>query len=205
MQARYYDPVIGRFYSNDPVDAMGHIARGNPVHGFNRFAYANNNPYKYIDPTGMAGNCLFCRTDYNTQSLASNGTPKRQTVDGKMAEQSGANNISEFNDTTTGEVVTEIGSKLPGGGGVVASVVGTVIQSVEGADVTSTASGVINGTVAGTITEDVLTDGGKNASNVKTKIISTAVGAVVGMVSSANEKNNATNRAEQKLEKKEED
>jgi len=55
MQARYYDPVIGRFYSNDPVDALGHITRGNPVHGFNRYTYANNNPYKYTDPDGKFG------------------------------------------------------------------------------------------------------------------------------------------------------
>lgn len=53
MQARYYDPVIGRFYSNDPVDALGHMQRGNSIaHGFNRYAYANNNPYKYTDPDG---------------------------------------------------------------------------------------------------------------------------------------------------------
>ncbi|WP_232279912.1 RHS repeat-associated core domain-containing protein [Shewanella denitrificans] len=45
MQARYYDPLIGRFYSNDPISYRG-------VHSFNRYAYANNNPYKYIDPTG---------------------------------------------------------------------------------------------------------------------------------------------------------
>ncbi len=52
MQARYYDPVIGRFYSNDPVDILGHMDLGNPVQGFNRYAYANNNPYKYTDPDG---------------------------------------------------------------------------------------------------------------------------------------------------------
>jgi RHS repeat-associated protein len=45
MQARYYDPVIGRFYSNDPIGFRD-------VHSFNRYAYANNNPYKYTDPTG---------------------------------------------------------------------------------------------------------------------------------------------------------
>lgn len=45
MQARYYDPVIGRFYSNDPVGTSG-------VTNFNRYAYANNNPYKYVDPNG---------------------------------------------------------------------------------------------------------------------------------------------------------
>lgn len=53
MQARYYDPVIGRFYSNDPVDALGQMQRGDPVHGFNRYAYANNNPYSNTDPDGM--------------------------------------------------------------------------------------------------------------------------------------------------------
>ncbi|MCF7516159.1 RHS repeat-associated core domain-containing protein, partial [Pseudoalteromonas sp. L7] len=52
MQARYYDPVIGRFYSNDPLDAMGHLSKGD-IHGFNRYAYANNNPYKYTDPDGL--------------------------------------------------------------------------------------------------------------------------------------------------------
>lgn len=52
MQQRYYDPVIGRFYSNDPVDFMGHMRRGNSSMGFNRYAYANNNPYKYTDPDG---------------------------------------------------------------------------------------------------------------------------------------------------------
>jgi uncharacterized protein RhaS with RHS repeats len=46
MQARYYDPVIGRFYSNDPIGFRD-------IHSFNRYAYANNNPYKYVDPDGM--------------------------------------------------------------------------------------------------------------------------------------------------------
>ncbi len=45
MQARYYDPKIGRFYGVDPVGYRD-------VHSFNRFAYANNNPFKYNDPDG---------------------------------------------------------------------------------------------------------------------------------------------------------
>ena len=49
MQQRYYDPVIGRFYSNDPVG----FKTNNPI-TFNRYAYGNNNPYKYIDPDGRA-------------------------------------------------------------------------------------------------------------------------------------------------------
>ncbi|WP_308365247.1 MULTISPECIES: RHS repeat-associated core domain-containing protein [unclassified Microbulbifer] len=54
MQARYYDPAIGRFYSNDPVG----YTLSNPVMSFNRYLYVNNNPYKYTDPTGMCGTGL---------------------------------------------------------------------------------------------------------------------------------------------------
>ena len=48
MQARYYDPVAGRFISTDPV---GPSAGG--VFKFNRFAYVDNNPIVNIDPDGQ--------------------------------------------------------------------------------------------------------------------------------------------------------
>ena len=47
MQQRYYDPQIGRFLSVDPV-----TADGNTGSNFNRYWYANNNPYKFTDPDG---------------------------------------------------------------------------------------------------------------------------------------------------------
>lgn len=49
MQQRYYDPQIGVFLSVDPVTAYG-----NPVGAFNRYWYANSNPYKFTDPDGRA-------------------------------------------------------------------------------------------------------------------------------------------------------
>jgi RHS repeat-associated protein len=49
MGARYYDPVIGRFMGIDPVGFQE-----NNIHSFNRYAYANNNPYKYIDRNGRS-------------------------------------------------------------------------------------------------------------------------------------------------------
>jgi RHS repeat-associated protein len=61
MQQRYYDPVAGRFLSIDPV-----VTDANTGASFNRYTYANNNPYRYIDPDGrmseqtcrdMVGNC----------------------------------------------------------------------------------------------------------------------------------------------------
>ena len=53
MQQRYYDPLIGRFLSVDPVTADGNTG-GN----FNRYWYANNNPYKFKDPDGRLANFL---------------------------------------------------------------------------------------------------------------------------------------------------
>jgi len=47
MQQRYYDPVAGRFLSIDPV-----VANTDNGGSFNRYDYANNNPYKFIDPDG---------------------------------------------------------------------------------------------------------------------------------------------------------
>jgi len=47
MQQRYYDPQIGRFLSNDPVSTD--VDTGN---NFNRYWYANNNPYRFNDPDG---------------------------------------------------------------------------------------------------------------------------------------------------------
>jgi len=44
---RWYNPEIGRFYSVDPA----RFDESN-IHSFNRYAYGNNNPYKFVDPDG---------------------------------------------------------------------------------------------------------------------------------------------------------
>ena len=48
MQARYYDPLIGRFLSIDPVTFMD---SGHPG-SFNRYAYTFNDPINHNDPDG---------------------------------------------------------------------------------------------------------------------------------------------------------
>jgi RHS repeat-associated protein len=46
-EARYFDAVTSRFMSVDPVGF-----KEQNLHSFNRYAYANNNPYRFIDPDG---------------------------------------------------------------------------------------------------------------------------------------------------------
>ena len=45
--ARYYDPSLGRFLQIDPQPFDP-----NNIHSFNRYAYGNNNPYRFVDPDG---------------------------------------------------------------------------------------------------------------------------------------------------------
>lgn len=47
MNARMYDPVLGRFLEVDPYVAMSDYSQG-----YNRYAYAMNNPLIYTDPSG---------------------------------------------------------------------------------------------------------------------------------------------------------
>lgn len=49
MGGRYYHPEIGRFYSIDPKEADP-----SDLHSLNRYAYANNNPHRYVDPDGRS-------------------------------------------------------------------------------------------------------------------------------------------------------
>jgi len=53
LGARHYDPVAGRFVSTDPAG----FDEGN-VHSFNRYAYANDNPFRYKDPNGRAAETI---------------------------------------------------------------------------------------------------------------------------------------------------
>jgi RHS repeat-associated protein len=47
-RARYYNPSIGRFISEDPIGFRG---------GINVYAYVENNPVSRIDPFGL--DCLW--------------------------------------------------------------------------------------------------------------------------------------------------
>jgi RHS repeat-associated protein len=82
MGARYYDPVIGRFMGIDPVGFQE-----DNVHSFNRYAYANNNPYKFVDRDGREPE-LICRP-YWGASMQS--TPANPALRNNFTANAGAN------------------------------------------------------------------------------------------------------------------
>ena len=49
LQSRYYNPEWGRF-----INADGYVSTGTGMLGYNMFAYCNNNPVMFVDPTGEA-------------------------------------------------------------------------------------------------------------------------------------------------------
>ncbi len=82
MQQRYYDPLIPRFLSVDPITAYS-----NPVGAFNRYWYANNNPYRFTDPDGRH----VCTRDEGTCSiedaaLANSFVRAAEAAHGKMRD-----------------------------------------------------------------------------------------------------------------------
>ena len=52
LKSRYYDPTVGRFISQDDVDYADYESIG----GLNLYAYCNNNPVMFSDPTGHLPN-----------------------------------------------------------------------------------------------------------------------------------------------------
>jgi RHS repeat-associated protein len=46
FRARWYDPITGRWLSNDPIDVLG---------GLNQYVFVGNNPVNYLDPFGLDG------------------------------------------------------------------------------------------------------------------------------------------------------
>jgi len=70
-RARYYDPAIGRFVSEDPIGLLG---------GSNFYAYVENDPINSIDPLGLA-QCLY-EVGRHTLSCISTNDPSNQPVIG---------------------------------------------------------------------------------------------------------------------------
>ncbi len=64
MQARYYDPLIGRFLSIDPVGFST-----NAPGMFNRYAYTLNDPVNNVDPDGRENQRVMDRRNQAVRDL----------------------------------------------------------------------------------------------------------------------------------------
>ena len=113
--ARYYDPVVGRFMAIDPVGVPGSV-ESNPMM-FNRYAYANNNPYKFVDPDGRTSWPV--NKNKNGQVvITSQFGPRNTGIPGASSEHSGTDfrawKGADIKATENG-TITKIGSSSRAG------------------------------------------------------------------------------------------
>ena len=94
MQSRYYDSATGHFLSVDPI-----VPSAANLFRFGRYAYANNNPIFYTDPTGQCGNSGVSGT-VQAMRDTSDG------CDGAMAEHTEATHTDHLQDKQSGSTVT---------------------------------------------------------------------------------------------------
>ncbi|WP_162253089.1 RHS repeat-associated core domain-containing protein [Rhodanobacter sp. Soil772] len=97
MQARYYDPAVGRFLSSDPVKPTP----GNAFN-FNPYTYANNNPIINFDPSGRETCDIECKRQRQEQDRRRRNAP--YTGGGILVGRA----------TATGRATDAIGSALFG-------------------------------------------------------------------------------------------
>jgi RHS repeat-associated protein len=88
MQQRYYAPDLGRFLSVDPVTAYG----GDMRH-FGRYAYAYNNPYKFVDPDGRQSIAACAMNPANAAVCAEAGIATGSGATGAAGSSSGGGGI----------------------------------------------------------------------------------------------------------------
>lgn len=150
MQARYYDPLIGRFYANDPMGFKD-------VHNFNRYAYGNNNPYRYTDPDGKAADVIF--------DAAFTVYDAGQTLGAAVAYVEGVVTGNEVLTAVAGEGLTSSATNL-------AMSAGSVLIPGVSAPVLRGAVAVGEGAAASSKTQkglEILKNGEKNVTSKDTK------------------------------------
>jgi len=167
MQARYYDPVMGRFLSIDP---KGFEDTGTPAM-FGRYTYVGNDPVNKTDPTGM---------------MPPEGTVSDALRLG-MSQQDAQGTSDAFTPASRGALIG-MGAGAALGGAVVAGPV--VASALVGAGVNSTVAGVAGAAISSGLVSaevqtgiDVVNTGQVNVGNtLKAGAIGAAGGALTGSV-----------------------
>jgi hypothetical protein len=77
---RYYDPVIGRFPSVDPVGVSPFDGRN-----FNRYWYASANPYTHTDLDGRCDDPSTCAIDRDIAAMNRGEMTRQEFMDRSAA------------------------------------------------------------------------------------------------------------------------
>lgn len=183
--ARYYDPETGRFISPDPIMKndmpLSYIL--SPIQ-MNSYAYAINNPLKYIDPTGEA-----ITMNTQKQEKAYNNFMKKHPIIRAIASFFGYGTHKDM-------MQSNMEGMLPGAGVVVGPVKGATKQGVKRASrllkVSKPAAGEILDTF-GKAGKKIVKNSGEQIDSIATAVKKNEVGEqLLNEVSSNNHKYKAS-------------
>ena len=151
--ARYYDPIIGRFISADTV-----VPNFTNPQSLNRYSYVENNPLRYIDPTGhfkfetfmkafvtgLVGGAVFVLSGGSAAFAA--GAIGKLMLAGMAAGAAAGATSAALSGGNLGQILTgaAIGGALGGVGALASFAVGPAAVLAAGAAY-STAKGGLNG------------------------------------------------------------
>lgn len=113
MQQRYYSAETGGFLSVDPVTAYG-----GKTSQFNRYRYANSNPYSFVDPDGRVAIVTRMKDGsiniaFPTKFSGAGATPENiATFKNEVAGMSGTYKVGG-QDTRVKVEVTDVSKKTP--------------------------------------------------------------------------------------------
>ena len=168
MQARYYDPVVGRFLSSDPVG----FATGGPAY-FNRYAYTANDPVNKWDPDGMAAaDCCQPKFPRGREPMTMAGAERGLGSNGQPYGGVRADS-QRYGDQFTG--ATERFAAFTVTAGIGGGTIGTVARFGPGLLRAAGVNGIFSGTVQTSV--DIAVSGEANVGNT---LIATAAGAGTG-------------------------
>jgi RHS repeat-associated protein len=163
LESRGYDARIGRFLAIDPMATLGGLRRWSPYH------YSNNNPLRFLDPTGMTAD--------DASDERKGQTANKNVADGGQQFQSGGKQISESIVFSTssgigyGAEVALAGKKIGANVGFVSEVT-TDLAGNKTSSISTGVSGEVTLPLAPGITATGVVSLGGSASSEK----STAVG-----------------------------